>query len=136
MPVTTLAFNPDDIGLEIRNDYASERLEAEQSWTKFDRITTNENQLNDLADILVDSKYFSSDTLLNPSIPEFTLLFEEKDRLEHTYICFRRSIMKADDFLTKVVDGVKTKLTPVIDAYVYINNKGNHCNLVATAGEV
>ena len=132
MPVTTIGFTTDDFGLELKSNYAFERLEAEHDWSKFDRIIANENQLNDLADILVDSKYFSSDTLLNPSIPEFTLLFEDKDRPEHTYICFRRSIIKPTDFVTKVVNGVKTKLTPVIDAYVYINNKGSHCNLVVT----
>ena len=132
MPVTTIGFTTDDFGLELKSNYAFERLEAEHDWPKFDRISTNENQLNDLADILLDSKYFSSSTLLNPSIPEFTLIFEEKDRPEHTYICFRRSIMKPADFETKEMNGVKTKLTPLIDAYVYINNKGSNCNVVVT----
>ena len=74
----------------------------------------------------------SSSTLKQPSIPEFTVVISEPGRLENTYICFRRTLMIAQDFISPFAEGAESSIVPFIDAYCYVNNKGTMCNYVIT----
>ena len=105
-------------------------------WRDLDRVVMSEEHMIALAERLMDTDYFSSQTLIRPSIPEFTALIEEDGREENTYVCFRRSVMEETDFLGPTQEGLTRTITPVVDAYVYINNKGRMCNLVATIARV
>ena len=105
-------------------------------WRDLDRVVMSEEQMIALAERLMDTDYFSSQTLIRPSVPEFTALIEEDGREENTYVCFRRSVMEETDFLEPTQEGLTRTITPVVDAYIYINNKGRMCNLVATIARV
>ena len=105
-------------------------------WRDLDRVVMSEEQMIALAERLMDTDYFSSQTLIRPSVPEFTALIEEDGREENTYVCFRRSVMEETDFLAPTQEGLTRTITPVVDAYIYINNKGRMCNLVATIARV
>ena len=49
-----------------------------KKWRTLDRVYITEKQMQDLVDSLLASEYFNSDTLLQPSIPEFTAVMDEK----------------------------------------------------------
>lgn len=103
-----------------------------RDWHSFDRIYMTEPQAVSLIEKMTDTSYFSSETLMRPSIPEFTAIMQEPDRKENTYVCFRRTAMKEEDFLETTSEELSRTITPVIDAYVYINNGGAFCNMVIT----
>lgn len=127
-----------DFGFDMEPMIKHREHWAEQSrrWRDLDRVVMSEEQMIALAERLMDTDYFSSQTLIRPSIPEFTALIEEDGREENTYVCFRRSVMEETDFLGPTQEGLTRTITPVVDAYVYINNKGRMCNLVATIARV
>lgn len=102
-----------------------------REWRRFDRVNFTEKQDEDAADKLMDSTWFSSETLERPSIPEFTAIISD-DKPENTYVCFRRTLMRQDDFLDTLDERWTRTITPVIDAHVYLNNQGALCNMVVT----
>jgi len=103
-----------------------------REWEDFDRVYMTEEQAVGLADKTAASTYLNSDYLLNPSIPEFTAIMREEGRKETTYICFRRTLMRKEDFWFEEAEGVTRAAEPTVDAYFYINNGGKICNFVAT----
>lgn len=105
-------------------------------WMDFDRVYMTEKQAIELADKTVASTYLNSDFLINPSIPEFTAIMQEEGREENTYICFRRTLMKKEDFRFPEIEGVTRTVEPAVDAYFYVNNGGKLCNFVATLFKV
>ena len=127
-----------DFGFDMKPMIKHREHWADQGrrWRDLDRVVMSEDQMIALAERLMDTDYFSSQTLIRPSIPEFTALIEEDGREENTYVCFRRSVMEETDFLEPMQEGLTRTITPVVDAYVYINNKGRMCNLVATIARV
>lgn len=127
-----------DFGFDMKPMIKHREHWADQGhrWRDLDRVVMSEDQMIALAERLMDTDYFSSQTLIRPSIPEFTALIEEDGREENTYVCFRRSVMEETDFLEPMQEELTRTITPVVDAYVYINNKGRMCNLVATIARV
>ncbi len=103
-----------------------------EKWTDLDRIMLTEPQVVAMAEEVIETEYFSSDTLKRPSIPEFTVIVGEAGKQENTYICFRKTLMNADDFIVPFVEGAESTIVPFIDAYCYVNNKGTLCNCVVT----
>ena len=103
-----------------------------EKWTDLDRIMLTEPQVVAMAEEVIETEYFSSDTLKRPSIPEFTVIVGEAGKQENTYICFRKTLMNADDFIVPFVEGAESTVVPFIDAYCYVNNKGTLCNCVVT----
>ena len=103
-----------------------------RSWDKLDRVYTTEAQVIALSDPLIGSGYLSSKTLLHPSIPEFTAIVQEEGRKENTIVCYRRSLLTAEDVMMDGPEEMDITVIPLIDAYVYVNNKGGLCNFVAT----
>ena len=103
-----------------------------EKWTDLDRIMLTEPQVVAMAEEVIETEYFSSDTLKRPSIPEFTVIVGEAGKQENTYICFRKTLMNADDFIVPFVEGAESTSVPFIDAYCYVNNKGTLCNCVVT----
>lgn len=110
--------------------------ELGRGWAAFDRVYMTEAQVIALSERLRESSYFNSDYLLNPSIPEFTVITEEEGREENTYTCFRRTLMKPSDFIFPEIEGLVRTVEPAIDVYCYINNGGKLCNFVATLCKV
>lgn len=103
-----------------------------EKWTDLDQIMLTEPQVVAMAEEVIETEYFSSDTLKRPSIPEFTVIVGEAGKQENTYICFRKTLMNADDFIVPFVEGAESTIVPFIDAYCYVNNKGTLCNCVVT----
>ena len=132
-----MANNPFKIlGTGIREDslqrYWKRWKGIGEKWTDLDRIMLTEPQVVAMAEEVIETEYFSSDTLKRPSIPEFTVIVGEAGKQENTYICFRKTLMNADDFIVPFVEGAESTIVPFIDAYCYVNNKGTLCNCVVT----
>lgn len=103
-----------------------------KTWRRFDRIYTNEAQIVSLAEVLETTKYMSSDTLLHPSIPEFTVISDDPQLGVNTYVYYRKSLLTEEDILQDNIEMLTRRMIPVIDAYVYLNNEGTLCNYVVT----
>ena len=103
-----------------------------KSWGALDRVYATEKQMQDLVAPLMNSDFSNSDTLLRPSIPEFTAIMKDKGAAPSTYVCFRKSLLTADDVFGAELGGVNCEILPVLDAYVYVNNQGAFCNMVIT----
>lgn len=122
-----------EFNFSIRNNYVSKRIALAKEWLTFDRIVLTGEQACALVETINDTPYFSPETLLNPSIPEFcALLNNTENPTQSTYICYRKTCMNRDDFSTEEWRGMKLSFQPVIDAYIYMNNKGTCCNFVVT----
>ena len=67
------------------------------NWKRLDRIYTNEAQVISLADVLVTTEYFSSDTRLHPSIPEFTVISDDPQIDSNIHVCYRKSLLEEGD---------------------------------------
>ena len=132
-----MAMNPFMIrGMGIRENalrrYWNRWKGLGEKWNDLDRIMLTEPQAIAMVEEVVETEYFSSSTLKQPSIPEFTVVISEPGRLENTYICFRRTLMIAQDFISPFAEGAESSIVPFIDAYCYVNNKGTMCNYVIT----
>lgn len=103
-----------------------------RSWADLDRVMFTEAQAIALVEDVMETEYFSSDTLKRPSIPEFTAIIREEGKLENTYICYRKTLMNPDDYAAPYVEGAESCTVPLIDAYCYLNNGGTMCNCVVT----
>lgn len=103
-----------------------------KTWHRLDRVYATEAQIVELAEVLETSEYFSSTTLEHPSIPEFTVISDDPRPGVNTYVCFRKSVLTVDDIPTEEFDTTTRQMVPVIDAYVYLNNRGTLCNYVLT----
>ena len=103
-----------------------------KNWDKLDRVRTTEDQVIALSEPLLESEYFSSETLLHPSIPEFTAIVQDAAHKENTYVMYRRSLLTAEDVMMESPENLNITVIPLIDAYVYVNNKGRLCNFVLT----
>ena len=103
-----------------------------EKWNDLDRFMITEPQAIAMVEEVMETEYFSSNTLKQPSIPEFTVIISEPGRLENIYICFRRTLMTAQDFIFPFVEGAESAAVPFIDAYCYVNNGGKKCNYVIT----
>ena len=119
-----------DADAVLRNTEEWER--RGRNWKCFDRIQLTEKQVNGILDRLFESDHFSSNRLMNPSIPEFIAILQEPGKLENTYVCYRKSLLRETDFLDDPPEGIERIITPVIDAHVFANNNGTLCNFVAT----
>lgn len=132
-----MANNPFKIlGMGIREDslrrYWKRWKGLGKDWTDLDRLMLTEPQAVAMAEEVTETEYFSSETLKRPSIPEFTVIVDEAGKQENTYICFRRTLMNAGDYIAPFVEGAEASIVPYIDAYCYVNNKGTMCNCVVT----
>ena len=132
-----MAMNPFMIrGMGIRENalrrYWNRWKGLGEKWNDLDRIMLTEPQAIAMVEEVVETEYFSSSTLKQPSIPEFTVVISEPGKLENTYICFRRTLMIAQDFISPFAEGAESSIVPFIDAYCYVNNKGTMCNYVIT----
>lgn len=100
-----------------------------KNWNDLDRVMLTEPQVIALVEDVIETDFFSSDTLKRPSIPEFTAIISEAGRRENTYICYRKTLMNEDDFIAPVAEAT---IVPYVDAYCYVNNGGTICNCVVT----
>ena len=91
-------------------------------WQKLDRIQATEKELNEIIDRMCSAKDSSSDLIVNPALEEFTVSCTESSLI--TVICFRRSLLYGQNFVTHLGNGTVSTLVPYIDAYVYLNNNG------------
>ena len=123
-------------GMRIREDalrrYWKRWKGRGENWTDLDRLMLTEPQVIAMAEEVIETEYFSSETLKRPSIPEFTVIVGEEGKQENTYICFRRTLMNDGDFIVPFIEGAATSIIPFIDAYCYVNNGGTMCNCVVT----
>lgn len=103
-----------------------------KEWKLFDRVCMTEEQSISLANKISDSAYLSSEYLMRPSIPEFTVLVEDEGRKENTYICYRKSLLTENDFADPENKDISRRIIPTVDAYIYINNRGTRCNMIVT----
>lgn len=106
------------------------------NWRKFDQITSNKDRIDELINEMIDTKHLSSDLLFDPSLEEFTIRMCEVMRPENTFVCFRKTVMKPDDFIPPGIDDCQIEYTPALDAYVYINNGGSRCDMVVNIGRM
>ena len=134
MAITSLMVKGLAISPEAIQRNVDEWERRGRSWQGVDRFEMTEQQMISVVEKLYDTDYFSSTYLMSPSIPEFAVLIQEPDDYVNTYVCFRRTLLKEGDILTDDQDGLQKTVTPVIDAYVYANNKGSLCNIVITLG--
>lgn len=126
-PAPPIAFDCDP----LNRNYPRWTAEAKR-WSKYDRIYTNEEQVVALAQVVESTEYMSSDMLLNPSVPEFTVIARDQKTGVNTYTCYRKSLLKEEDILQDEINGAKRTTIPLIDAYMYFNNGGSLCNYVVT----
>ena len=77
-----------------------------RNWGRLDRVHTTEDQVIALSEPLLESDYFSSETLLHPSIPEFTAIVQDAAHKENTYVMYRRSLLTAEDVKTMAKDPI------------------------------
>ena len=101
-------------------------------WASLDRVYITEKQIQDLAIPLLNSDYSNSDTLLQPSIPEFTAIVQAFGGPYLNYICFQKTLLKSGDVFAAQIGGANCEIIPIIDAYVYVNNHGEICHTVVT----
>ena len=134
MAITSLMVKGLAISPEAIQRNVDEWERRGRSWQGVDRFEMTEQQMISVVEKLYDTDYFSSTYLMSPSIPEFAVLIQEPDDYVNTYVCFRRTLLKEGDILTDDQDGLQKMITPVIDAYVYANNKGTLCNIVISLG--
>ena len=134
MAITSLMVKGLAISPEAIQRNVDEWERRGRSWQGVDRFEMTEQQMISVVEKLYDTDYFSSTYLMSPSIPEFAVLIQEPDDYVNTYVCFRRTLLKEGDILTDDQDGLQKTVTPVIDAYVYANNKGSLCNIVISLG--
>lgn len=106
------------------------------NWRKFDQITSNKDRMDGLIDEMIGTNHLSSDLLFDPSLEEFTIRMCEVMRPENTFVCFKKTVMKPDDFIPPESGDCLIEYTPALDAYVYINNSGSRCDMVVNIGRM
>lgn len=129
MGFTSITANGGERFLRIKDQYRAHRLYMAMDWTRYDRIMLTEKQATEMAERVIETGYFSSDTLLHPSIPRFTAIIRGDDPRQNTYVFFQETIMDPEDF---EIEDPRLTLTPLVDAYVFANNEGHLCNYVIT----
>ncbi len=102
------------------------------NWHRLDRMQMTEEQAVSLVEKTMETDYFSSGTLLKPSIEEFTVIVRIPNTSANTYIAYRPALLTAEDICDDEINGIKRITYPAIDAYVYVNNEGTQCNFVLT----
>lgn len=133
--MTTMMFKTPPIALDYQALEKSapvwERLS--QNWHRLDRVEMTGEQCQSLLEKVMDTSYFSSEMLINPSIEEFAAIIRNPDLPEmNTHIAFRHSLLKQDDLILPDDLSPCCTVIPAVDAYVYINNGGKTCNLILT----
>lgn len=106
------------------------------NWRKFDQITSNKERMNGLICEMTNTQHLTSDYLLDPSLEECTIRMSEIMRPENTFVCYRKTIMKSEDFIPPKSGSNVIEYTPVLDAYVYLNNEGSRCDMVVNIGRM
>lgn len=106
------------------------------NWRKFDQITSDKDRIDSLVYEMITTHHLTSDYLIEPSLEEFTVRMCEVMRPENTFVCFRKTIMKPDDFIPPESGNNVIEYTPALDAYVCINNAGSRCDMVVNIGRM
>lgn len=106
------------------------------NWRKFDQITSDKGRIDSLVYEMISTHHLTSDYLLEPSLEECTVRMCEVMRPENTFVCFRKTIMKPDDFIPPESGDCQIEYTPALDAYVCINNAGARCDMVVNIGRM
>ena len=106
------------------------------NWRKFDQITSNKDRIDGLVDEMISTKHLSSDLLVDPSLEECTVRVCEVLRPENTFVCYKKTIMKSEDFIPPESGDCLIEYMPVLDAYVFINNGGSRCDMVVNIGRM
>jgi hypothetical protein len=112
---------------------ALEHWEHGTQWQRLDRIQATEEELNEIIDKMCSATDSSSDLIVNPALEEFTVICTDGSFV--TTICFRRSIMYGQKFVTRLGNSTVSILVPYIDAYVYMNNNGTRQDVVIALGK-
>lgn len=106
-----------------------------RNWQRLDRVEMTGKQCEALLEKVMDTDYFSSEMLMNPSIEEFTALIRNPELPEmNTHVVFRPTLLNTDDIILPDDLSPYCTVIPAIDAYIYINNGGKVCNVVLTLG--
>ena len=104
-----------------------------QQWQQLDRVEMTGEQCQALLEKVMDSSYFSSEMLMNPSIAEFAAVIRNPELVNmDTHIVFRHSLLNSDDLILPEDLSPYCTVIPAVDAYIYINNNGTVCNLILT----
>ena len=104
-----------------------------QWWQQLDRVEMTGEQCQALLEKVMDSSYFSSEMLMNPSIAEFAAVIRNPELVNmDTHIVFRHSLLNSDDLILPEDLSPYCTVIPAVDAYIYINTNGTACNLILT----
>lgn len=126
----TNIFDVNDSRLETwRNRWSSSF-----DWRGYDQIKMNEEELNNLVEPLNGMSYAGSDLILKPALPEFTLRIFGFEKGQETRVCFRKTILPPSQTVHGEAEELTEIITPLIDTYVFINNKGDVADEVITIG--
>ena len=133
--MTTMMFKAPPIAIDYqaleRSAPSWERFS--RNWQRLDRVEMTGEQCQALLEKVMDSTYFSSEMLVNPSIAEFAAVIRNPELKEmDTHIAFRHSLLDSDDLILPDDLSPYCMVIPAVDAYVYINNNGTVCNLILT----
>lgn len=126
----TNIFDVNDSRLETWEN----RWSSPFDWKGYDQIEMNEEELNNLVEPLNGMSYAGSDLILKPALPEFTLRIFGTEKGQETRVCFRKTVLPPSQSVYGEAEELIEIFTPLIDAYVFINNKGELADEVITIG--
>jgi hypothetical protein len=119
---------------DSRMDIWKSRWGNSCNWGSYDQIEMNEEELNNLVEPLSGMSYTGSELILKPALPEFTLRILGGEKGQETIICFRKTVLPPSRSVKDKTKGLTQVYSPLIDAYVFINNKGDRADAVITLG--
>jgi len=117
-----------------RLDTWKNRWESSCDWRNYDQIEMNEEELNNIVEPLNGMSYAGSKLIIKPALPEFTLRIFGSEKGQETRVCFRKTILPPSQTVHGEAEELTEIITPLIDAYIFINNKGDVADEVITIG--
>jgi len=106
------------------------------SWKSLDRIELTLEETNLLIDSLESMPYSGSDLLLEPSIPEFSLLVRTTTPCTMSnVICFKRTVFSQQEHVEQT-NGLTTTMIPLLDAFFQTDQHQDNPDAIISIGRI
>jgi len=106
------------------------------SWKSMDRIELTLEETNLLIDSLESMPYSGSDLLLEPSIPEFSLLVHTTTPCTMSnVVCFKRTVFSQQEHIEQK-NSLITTMIPLLDAYFQVDQHQKNPDAIISIGQI
>lgn len=127
LPASFLSLDPTKAGVTAQWPESG-------SWKSLDRIELTLGETNLLIDSLESMPYTGSDLLLEPSIPEFSLLVHTTTPCTMSnVICFKQTMFSQQEHVDQT-NGLTTTMIPIIDAFFQTDQHQDNLDAIISIG--